>query len=160
MLNFSTKHLQLAKILTERNLQLAIAESCTGGLLSSRMTDIPGSSAYTRANFVTYANEAKVQILGVSEDTLAQHGAVSEECAIEMAQGLADKTGCDIAICTTGVAGPDGSKVGTLYVSVWYKGKITVKKFNLSPRIKRKKMKFLFTEKALELTLQQLNTTG
>jgi PncC family amidohydrolase len=147
---------KLGKILIERGLQLAIAESCTGGLLSSRMTDVPGASAYTRANFVTYSNEAKHRILGVSKETLEKYGAVSEECAREMVQNL----DADIAIATTGVAGPTGSKVGTLYVAVRYKDETTVKKFNLPPRLNRKKMKFEFTEKALELALQQLNTSG
>ncbi|MDR1168221.1 MAG: CinA family protein [Heliobacteriaceae bacterium] len=166
MLNFAAKILQLTsrkeyilgKILMERGLQLRIAESCTGGLLSSRLTDVSGSSAYTRANFVTYSDEAKRLILGVSKETLKKYGAVSEECAREMAEGLAAKTGCDIAVCTTGIAGPSGGTyekpAGTVYIAVFFDGKTTVKKFSLSPRLNRKNMKFMFTEKALETVLQ------
>ena len=97
---------KLAKILIEKNLVISTAESCTGGLVSSMLTDISGSSAYTKLNFVTYSNEAKHKILGVSSETLEIFGAVSEECAKEMAEGLMNKTNCDIALCTTGIAGP------------------------------------------------------
>ena len=153
-----SKEFELGKILIERGLQVSVAESCTGGLLSSRLTDVSGSSAYTRANFVTYSNEAKKEILGVNEETLERFGAVSEECAREMAEGLVRKTGCDLAICTTGIAGPTGGTpekpVGLIYISVAYKGEIIVQKFLLKPKYDRKKMKFLFTEKALEMALE------
>jgi len=155
-----SKECELGKILIERGLQISTAESCTGGLLSSRLTDVSGASAYTRANFVTYSNEAKKEILGVSEETLERFGAVSEECAHEMAFGLAKKTGCDLAICTTGIAGPTGGTpekpVGLVYISVAYKGEIVVKKFLLNPKYDRKKMKFMFTEKALQLAMEVL----
>ncbi len=82
---------QLAKILIENKLTIATAESCTGGLLSSRLTDVSGSSEYTKLNFVTYANEAKNEILGVSWDILNTYGAVSEKCAEAMANGLQKK---------------------------------------------------------------------
>jgi len=144
---------KLGKILIERGLQVSVAESCTGGLLSSRLTDVSGSSAYTQANFVTYSNEAKHLILGVSEETLEKYGAVSEECARKMAEGLVCKTGCDLAICITGFAGPTGDKIGLAYISVAYKGEVIVQKFLLNPEYDRKKMKFMFTEKALELAL-------
>ncbi len=161
MFNFDGKHLQFAKILTARGLKLAIAESCTGGLLSSRMTDISGASAYISANFVTYSNESKVQILGVSAQTLEKFGAVSEECAREMVQGLAQKTGCDIAICTTGIAGPTGGSaqkpVGTLYVGVCCDSQTTVRKFNLPPKTGRERMKKMFVKKALETALEKLD---
>ena len=160
---------KLGEILIERGLQVAVAESCTGGLLSSRLTDVSGASAYTRANFVTYSHEAKHLILGVSEETLERFGAVSEECAREMAFGLINKTNCDLAICTTGFAGPTVNKIGLIYISVAYKPplgikysgppsrgghNIVVKKFQLNPEYDRKKMKFMFTEKALEMALE------
>ena len=99
---------ELGKYLIENNLTIATAESCTGGLLSSRLTDVSGSSEYVKLNFVTYANEAKHKILGVSWDILNNYGAVSEECAEAMANGLYAVTNCDIALCTTGIAGPTG----------------------------------------------------
>ena len=95
---------------------------CTGGLLSSRLTDVAGSSSYIKENFVTYANEAKIELLNVSQETLETYGAVSEQCAKEMAEGLYKKTGCDVAISTTGIAVPTtpeaGRPVGLMYVAI------------------------------------------
>lgn len=148
---------ELGKYLIDNNLTIATAESCTGGLLSSKLTDVPGSSAYIKLNFVTYANEAKHDILGVSWDILNTKGAVSEECAEAMANGLYEKTGCDIALCTTGIAGPDGGTkekpVGLVYISVRYKSIVTVKEVRLSPDLERKKMKNEFANQALKLAL-------
>ena len=78
---------KIAKILIDKNLTIATTESCTGGLLSSKLTDVSGSSAFVHLNFVTYSNEAKHKILGVSNETLEKFGAVSKECSIEMAKG-------------------------------------------------------------------------
>lgn len=149
----------IGKILLREALQISSAESCTGGLISSRLTDVPGSSAYVKANFVTYSNEAKHKILNVSEETIHTYGAVSEECAKEMAQGLLKLTGSDIVICTTGVAGPTGSEkkpVGLMYAACGFNDKITVTKFQLDSDYNRKNMKFMFSEKALELVLNAL----
>lgn len=151
----------VARILLKNSMTISTAESCTGGLISSRLTDIAGSSAYIKENYVTYANEAKIKLLNVSEKTLEQNGAVSEQCAIEMAEGLFEKTKCDIAIITTGIAGPDGGSaekpVGTLYVGIKNKYQTKVKKFNLSPKIKRKTMKYAFSQCALEFLIEFLN---
>ena len=144
---------KVARFLIDNNYTVAVAESCTGGLLSSRFTDISGSSAFVKQNFVTYANEAKVHLLGVSEDILEKYDAVSEECAYAMAKGLHEKTNCDLGICTTGVAGPTGGTkekpVGLVYVSVYFKGSIYVKKFNFPKFTPRKLMKFLFSQAAI-----------
>ncbi|NTV45480.1 MAG: competence/damage-inducible protein A [Chlorobiales bacterium] len=99
----------IGKLLKERGLRMTTAESCTGGLIANRITNIPGSSDYFDAGFVVYSNEAKVRSLGVSKETLDRFGAVSEEVAIEMAQGCLWKIGADIAISTTGIAGPGGA---------------------------------------------------
>lgn len=147
----------IAKILLRKNLKIATAESCTGGLLSSRLTDIEGSSAFIQANFVTYSNSAKHRFLNVSEETLQKYGAVSEECAREMADGLSKLTDSDIVLCTTGVAGPAASEnkhVGLIYIACGYNGNITVKKFELNPNYNRKNMKFMFSEKALKLVYE------
>ena len=108
--------------LIARGETLSVAESCTGGLLSSAFVDLPGSSAYFVEGAVTYANEAKMRRLGVSEATLETHGAVSEQCAREMAEGLRARTGTTYALATTGIAGPDGGTpekpVGTVYVAL------------------------------------------
>jgi nicotinamide-nucleotide amidase len=113
-------------MLLERGLTLATAESCTGGLLGARVTDVPGSSAWYAGGFVTYANARKVTDLGVRETTLRDHGAVSHETAIEMARGALARTGASIALSTTGVAGPSGGSdakpVGTVYIALAERG--------------------------------------
>lgn len=151
---------ELGKYLIENKLTIATAESCTGGLLSSKLTDVSGSSEYVKLNFVTYANEAKHKILGVSWDILNNFGAVSEECAEAMANGLYETTDCDIALCTTGIAGPTGGTqekpVGLVYISMRYKGIVTVKEVKLSPTLPRIEMKEQFANQALKLALDIL----
>ena len=133
---FNNIELKIGKILKEKNLKVATAESCTGGLVSSRLTDISGSSNYVEINFVTYSNEAKEKILGVSSDTLENLGAVSEKCAFEMAQGiLKNKPQIDIAISITGILGPSGDtktkELGLVYMCVADNEKYIVKKYNM-----------------------------
>ena len=152
---FDEKLKKLSRILIEKNLKVATAESCTGGLLASRFTDISGSSNFLNESHITYANSAKHKYLGVSEEILNTVGAVSKECAFNMAKGLQKLSNCDVAICTTGIAGPTGGTkekpVGLVYISVFYNGKITVNKYVLNKLIPRKLMKFLFTQKAIEM---------
>jgi PncC family amidohydrolase len=154
---FDRKLRKLSKYLIENKLTIATAESCTGGLLSSRLTDVSGSSDFVKLNFVTYANEAKEQELGVERSLLEKFGAVSEECAYNMAKGLHKRTNCDIAVCTTGIAGPTGGTkgkpVGLVYISVYFKGDIVVKRIQLPSFLPRKLMKFLFTQYAISLAL-------
>ena len=108
---------------------LAIAESCTGGLIASRITDVPGSSGVFRYGFVTYANEAKQDLLGVSRDALRTHGAVSGPVAQQMAEGALEAGGADLAVAVTGIAGPAGGSeekpVGTVFLGLAEKGKET-----------------------------------
>lgn len=150
----------IAKILIEQGLTISTAESCTGGLLSSKLTDVSGSSAYITLNFVTYANETKERILGVKHSTLKKFGAVSEECVKEMALGVLKVTNSDIALCTSGVAGPTESEnkpAGTLWVSVGFKNKIYTRKFTLPHNTPRVEMKEKFTAKALGFLGEILN---
>lgn len=145
---------EIAKILLEKNLTLSTTESCTGGLLSSKFTDVSGSSAYIRLNLVTYSNEAKHQMLGVRTETLENFGAVSEECALEMARGLQKLTGSDICISTTGIAGPTGGSdekpVGLMFSTICTKEKALTFQVNFHPEIPRIEMKELFTQAVLE----------
>jgi len=98
----------VGKLLREQGLTVATAESCTGGLVTHRLTNVPGSSAYVLGGVMAYSNSAKRDLLGVSATTLDAHGAVSEETAAEMAAGARRTLGADVAVATTGIAGPDG----------------------------------------------------
>ena len=110
----------IVRLLTERKQTLALAESCTGGGLANRITNVPGASAVLMASLVTYANDAKKKFLSVRPETLAAHGAVSEPVAREMAEGARKTTGADFALSITGIAGPSGGSeakpVGTVFI--------------------------------------------
>jgi nicotinamide-nucleotide amidase len=99
---------RVGQALAAQRLMLATAESCTGGLIAGAITDIAGSSGWFERGFVTYSNEAKLEMLGVRPETLAAHGAVSEATAAEMAQGAIANSRADFGVAVTGVAGPDG----------------------------------------------------
>lgn len=121
----------VARMLRDKGLQVAFAESCTGGLLAKLVTDPAGSSEYFWGGVVSYANEAKVGLLGVKEQTLQQHGAVSPETACEMARGIREKSGADIGIGITGIAGPGGGSrekpVGLVYIGLAHADGVEVK---------------------------------
>ena len=104
-------------MLAERKLTLALAESCTGGLIGHRITDVPGSSEYFVGGVVAYSYDAKEKLLGVHHDTLYDHGAVSAETAIEMARGARRALGADIGISATGIAGPGDGLPGNKFDS-------------------------------------------
>lgn len=111
----------MATVLVERGLVLALAESCTGGLIAHRITEIPGSSAYFDRGLVVYSNRAKVEVLGVADSVIEAHGAVSEACARAMLQGVFERTPAGIAAAVTGIAGPSGGTpekpAGTVWVA-------------------------------------------
>ena len=98
----------IGEMLREARLSLSLAESCTGGLIGHRITNVSGSSGYFLAGLTTYSNESKVRLLGVREETIAQHGSVSAETAGEMAEGVRRTTGADVGLSVTGIAGPSG----------------------------------------------------
>mgnify|MGYP006439348175 CR=1 FL=1 len=112
----------ILKRLEANNQKIVTAESCTGGLIAAALTDIPGSSSVFERGFITYSNDAKVECLNVSRETLREHGAVSAEIAREMALGALKNSQADIAISITGVAGPSGGStekpVGTVYIGL------------------------------------------
>lgn len=109
-------------LLRSKGLTLSLAESCTGGLIGATITDMPGASDVFMGSAVTYSNESKMSILGVSERALAEHGAVSEETAVEMAEGSLKAYGSDVALSVTGIAGPGGATdtkpVGLVYMAI------------------------------------------
>lgn len=113
---------EVGQALRRRGWRLALAESCTGGLVGHRVTEVPGSSEYFLGGLVAYANEAKVALLGVRQETLAAHGAVSRETALEMARGARRALGAEVGLAVTGIAGPTGGTpekpVGLTYVAV------------------------------------------
>ena len=122
-------------LLRERKLTVAVAESCTGGLLASRLTDVPGSSAYVERGVVCYSNRSKTDLAGVPESLVREHGAVSEPVAVAMAEGIASRSGTSVGIGVTGIAGPDGGTaekpVGTVVVAVTVTGTTKVRTFRL-----------------------------
>jgi nicotinamide-nucleotide amidase len=121
---------QLGEVLQKHGLMLALAESCTGGMVSQAVTSVAGSSSWFDCGFVTYSNDAKVKMLGVSDKTLSQFGAVSEQTAIEMVQGALHHSHATIAGSITGIAGPDGGSddkpVGTVCFAWIVKNKCLV----------------------------------
>jgi nicotinamide-nucleotide amidase len=145
----------VGNLLAQKGLTLSVAESCTGGLVSSRLTDVAGSSTYTRLNIVTYSNNAKINILGVNQETLNKFGAVSEETAKEMAEGMRKYAKTDIAISVTGVAGPTGGTpekpIGLVFVGIADDKKTEVYKIMHHEGFSRKDIKFLSSQKTLQL---------
>ncbi len=113
---------RLGELLTSKGLTLAVAESCTGGLLGKTITDMPGSSAYFLGGITAYSDSSKVEILGVPAQTVERFGAVSERTAVCMAKGILNNFACDIGIGVTGIAGPGGGTeekpVGTVFIAV------------------------------------------
>jgi PncC family amidohydrolase len=149
---------QVGNILRERKLKLAIAESCTGGLVGHRITDVPGSSEYFWGSIVSYAYEAKVALLGVSWNTLNAHGAVSRETVLEMARGVRQVLSADIGVSVSGIAGPGGGTpekpVGTTWFGLVVSEREWAKMYQFSGD--RAQIKASAAEAALQLLLDYL----
>ena len=146
-------------LLAARGYTIAAAESCTGGLLTSRLTDVAGSSAYVRASVVAYAYEDKTALLGVPKETIETHGAVSEPVAVAMAEGIRDRTGADVAVGITGIAGPGGGTekkpVGTVVIAVLVPGQpVYVRTYTFMGG--RAMIKFQATQAALDRVRRML----
>ena len=150
---YSKPEKALGKIAKEYKLTVSSAESCTGGLVSSLLTDVSGSSEYITENIVTYSNNAKNKYLNVKTDTLEKYGAVSEQTAVEMAQGLINQTGSNYAVTTTGIAGPTGGTenkpVGLMYIGLANKQYVQSIKVVVPKYLPRVIMKKVFAKKAL-----------
>ena len=127
----------IADLLIQNNLTVSTAESCTSGLLASRLTDVPGSSQYFKGGSVCYSNELKINDIGVDKDLIERYGAVSEEVAESLAKNIAKKNNTDIGIGITGIAGPGGGTekkpVGLVFVGIFYKNNLYIKRYNLTP---------------------------
>ncbi len=125
--------LELGNALTKKKFRIALAESCTGGLVCQYLTNIPGSSFWFDRGFVTYSNESKMELLKVSQTSLTKFGAVSKEIASEMALGALNASHADIALSITGIAGPSGGSIekpiGTVFFAIAYQNKVV---FNVS----------------------------
>ncbi|CEO35178.1 competence damage-inducible protein A [[Clostridium] sordellii] len=148
----------VAKLLVEKNLTIAVSESCTGGMVSSMLIDYPGISQVFMEGCVTYSNEAKMSRLGVKKETLDSFGAVSTETAIEMAKGVAMNLKTNVGLSTTGIAGPGGGTtekpVGLVYIGLYINGKTKVKKLNLAGS--REKIRVKATKEALNFLRLEL----
>jgi nicotinamide-nucleotide amidase len=152
----------VADMLKQGGLTIAIAESCTGGLLSHLLTDVPGVSASLLESVVTYSDKSKIKRLGVKEETLAKHGAVSKQVAGQMALGALAASGADIAVSTTGIAGPKGGTpekfVGLVYISIVTESGTQTKKFQFTGNRSDIKMRAANTAlNMLRLTLMRLH---
>jgi nicotinamide-nucleotide amidase len=149
----------VVKLLTERKQTLAVAESCTGGYLAHRITNVPGASAVFLAGYVTYSNEAKAAMLGIEPRLISGYGAVSKQVAQAMAEGARLNAKADFALATTGIAGPAGGTeekpVGTVFIALASKGRPTSIKRGFFPD-DRPTFKELTTQTALEKLRRRL----
>ncbi len=152
----------VVRMLTERRKTIALAESCTGGYIANRITNIPGASAVFLGGVVSYSNESKQKFLGVHPETIAQNGAVSEPVAREMAEGVRRATGADYALSVTGIAGPGGGTpekpVGTVFIGFAFSDRVEVK-----PQLNqydRETFKFLTSQQALDMVRKELLAAG
>ena len=148
----------IIKILTEKNMTVTTAESCTGGMVASRLINVSGASSVYNEGFITYSNEAKNKYLGVKEETLSKFGAVSEETAKEMAEGVCRSTQSDAGVAITGIAGPTGGSeekpVGLVYIACSVNGTTAVKEFRFSGN--RKKIREDACNEALNLLKENI----
>ena len=151
----------LVELLHASNLTLCTAESCTGGLIAERITSISGCSDVFFGGCVTYTNQIKQKLLGVSADTLDKYGAVSEQTAMEMARGARLRLGTDIAISATGIAGPTGgtaeTPVGTVYIGISSKRGESFRKLSLSSMRSREYIRKVSASNALDMAIKEIN---
>lgn len=150
----------VGKLLTSKKLTISLAESCTGGLLSKRLTDVSGSSKYIKLNVVTYSNEFKNKIINVQKKDLNKYGAVSSQVAISMAKGIKKLAGSDIGFSITGIAGPSGGSkekpVGLVYFAMAIGNKVKVEKKEFYYRYSRENVRWLSTQFALDWIRKEL----
>jgi len=150
-------------VLKEKGMRLTVAESCTGGLITKRLTDVPGSSQALDRGFVSYSNPAKTEMLGVPKEGIEAHGAVSEQTALAMARGAVERAGADLAVAVTGIAGPTGGTadkpVGTVFIALADAGGEWCGRFNFL-RADRTFVRELTAQAALEIVRRRLLGLG
>ena len=144
---------QIGTLLRKHGKTISIAESCTGGLISHRITNVPGSSNYYDCGVIAYSNQSKIDILHVKSETLKKFGAVSRQTAIEMAQGIKQVSGSDLGLAVTGIAGPGGGTpekpVGLVYICLASDESVVCEEFRFKG--KREEIKFQASEAALQM---------
>lgn len=158
-INVSNLQEQVVKMLSEKGLKIAVAESCTGGYFAKRLTEVSGSSQVFECGVISYANRIKRELLGVSSETLKAYGAVSCDCALEMQRGVLKLSGADIAVSITGIAGPGGGSeekpVGTVYIAVGDSHIIQVKRLNIGgKKCDREYIRYLASSHALNMCIR------
>ena len=150
---------QLVEALASANKKIAAAESCTGGLIAKQMTDLAGSSAVFRGGIVSYTDEVKANVLGVPQEQLKEYGAVSPQVAEAMARGAKAALGCDIAVSTTGVAGPDSddrnNPIGLVYLGLAWEDQCIVQEFHAG-QVSRERVRRMSAQRALDLLRRHL----
>ena len=148
--------------LKKNKIKVAVAESCTGGLISYNLTKIPGASKYFMMGIVSYSNISKLDLLKVKQKTLTKYGAVSAEICKEMCNNLLKISKTNIAISVTGIAGPDGGTkkkpIGLVYVGICSKNKFEIKKFNFGKKLSRINIQNLTLKKTIKLIENHINT--
>jgi PncC family amidohydrolase len=156
---------QLKKLtakLKKNKIKVAVAESCTGGLISYNLTKIPGASKFFMVGIVSYSNISKLDLLKVKQKTLTKYGAVSAEICKEMCNNLLKISKTNIAISVTGIAGPDGGTkkkpIGLVYVGICSKNKLEIKKFNFGKKLSRINIQNLTLKKTIKLIENHINT--
>ena len=148
--------------LKKNKIKIAVAESCTGGLISYNLTKIPGASKFFMVGIVSYSNISKLDLLKVKQKTLTKYGAVSAEICKEMCNNLLKISKTNIAISVTGIAGPDGGTkkkpIGLVYVGICSKNKFEIKKFNFGKKLSRINIQNLTLKKTIKLIENHINT--
>ncbi len=149
---------KVARRLARHSLSLCTAESCTGGLVAGRITNVSGASGCFEGGFITYSNASKTHLIGVAEDLIEKYGAVSDETVRAMAEGAREKLGTDLSVAVTGIAGPTGGTldkpVGTVYIAVARKDKTSVRKFQFAGT--RYRIRRQTTEEALQFIIDEI----
>lgn len=151
---------EIIELLRLKNLTLASAESCTGGLVAKMITDVAGCSDVFEGGVVSYSNDVKMKFLGVKPETLEKHGAVSAETAKEMALGVRQACMADVGISTTGIAGPTGGTaekpVGTVYIGISFGDICESELLSINPEYSREKIRNVAAQKILELLYKKI----